>query len=91
MRKKGYSEKIINTIKLLYSQTYIQIGSERVKIKKGVVQGGLLSPKLFNLFYDTLIDKLDNLGIFITAYADDVTILTESNPKLTEAIKEVKN
>ena len=38
------------------------------------MQGGILSPKLFNIFYDTLINKIDNLKYFIIAYADDVTI-----------------
>ena len=43
-------------------------------IRIGVVQGGIISPKLFNIFYDTLIEKIDNLKYFIIAYADDVSI-----------------
>ena len=45
-----------------------------MNIRIGVIQGGILSPKLFNIFYDTLINKIDNLKYFIIAYADDVTI-----------------
>ncbi len=33
-----------------------------------------VSAKLFNIFYDSLIEKLDNLKFFIIAYADDITI-----------------
>jgi len=43
-------------------------------IRIGVVQGGIISPKLFNIFYDTLIEKIDKLKYFIIAYADDVSI-----------------
>ena len=43
-------------------------------MRKGVIQGGILSPKLFNIFYDSLIDKIDKLKYFIIAYADDITI-----------------
>ena len=39
-----------------------------------MVQGGIISPKLFNIFYDTLIEKIDNLKYFVIAYADDITI-----------------
>ena len=39
-----------------------------------MVQGGILSPKLFNIFYDTLLDKLEKLEVFIMAYADDIVI-----------------
>ena len=37
------------------------VDGEKIKIKKGVIQGGILSPKLFNIFYDKLIEKLDKL------------------------------
>ena len=43
-------------------------------MRKGVIQGAILSPKLFNIFYDTLIEKIDNLKYFIIAYADDISI-----------------
>ena len=41
-----------------------------------MIQGGILSPKLFNIFYDTLLDKLEKEGIFFIAYADDIVIAT---------------
>ena len=48
-------------------------------IRIGVLQGGILSPKLFNIFYDTLVRKIANLKYFIIAYADDVTIAATSD------------
>ena len=74
LERKGYSIEVINTIKWLYSQTAIQINDKQLDIKIGTIQGGILSPKLFNIFYDTLISKLDNLKYFIITYADDVSI-----------------
>ena len=45
-----------------------------MNIRIGVIQGGILSPKLFNIFYDTLINRIDNLKYFIIAYSDIVKI-----------------
>ena len=87
MHKKGYSEEIINTIKWLYNQTKINIDDELISIKKGVIQGGILSPKLFNIFYDTLLDKLERVNLFMIAYADDVVIATKGVNQITLAIK----
>ena len=56
-----------------------------------MVQGGILSPKLFNIFYDTLINKIDNLGFFIIAYADDITIAVINNKDIKNTTKEVEN
>ena len=54
---------------------------------RGVIQGGILSPKLFNIFYDTLIEKLDNLKIFMIAYADDIVIAQTSLVAIIKALK----
>ena len=56
-----------------------------------MVQGGILSPKLFNIFYDTLINKIDNLGLFIISYADDITIAVINNKDIKNTTKEVEN
>ena len=56
---------------------------------RGVIQGGILSPKLFNIFYDTLIEKLDNLKIFMIAYADDIVIAQTSKIAIIKALKVV--
>ena len=74
LEKKRYSQELINTIKWLYAQTALEVKGKLEYIRIGVIQGGILSPKLFNIFYDTLINKIDNLKYFIIAYADDVTI-----------------
>ena len=56
-----------------------------VYILRGIRQGGLTSPALFNMFYQTLINKLceSNLGVIINnrkyntlCYADDVILMS---------------
>ena len=73
-----------------YSDLYAKIKwnnqlSEAIPILKGTRQGGLSSPVLFNMFYKSLIDKLNSStdGIIIDkhiynalCYADDVMLMS---------------
>ena len=64
--------------------------SEEFKIKRGVRQGCILSPKLFNLYTENVFREIDNLdgvkigGININnlRYADDTALLAESEEQL---------
>ena len=67
----------------MYNQTKLDINGLKIHIRKGVIQGGILSPKLFNIFYDTLLDKLEKLEVFILAYADDIVIAIIGKIKIT--------
>ena len=51
-----------------------------------MIQGGILSPKLFNIFYDTLIERLEKHGIFIMAYADDIVLAMLGRTKMKQVI-----
>jgi len=42
---------------------------------KGCLQGGVLSPLLWNIVLDTLINHLTNNGFYTVANADDIVIL----------------
>ena len=65
------------------------VQNEKYYIRVGVIQGGILSPKLFNIFYDSLINKLDNLKYFIIAYADDITIAVIEHDHIIMLLEEV--
>lgn len=69
---------LLNTIKLLYKNLYATIDSPNdcVKIKRGVLQGGILSPYFFNIFIDDLANELIINGFKIYLFADDLAILT---------------
>ena len=75
--------------------------SEEWKINNGVRQGGVLSGLLFNVYINSLIEKISSLkqgckiGIHssnIIAYADDIVLLAPSKKALQmlleEAVKE---
>ena len=64
LKKKGYSEDIIDAIQWIYSNTYIDIDGTLVRVDKGVIQGGILSPALFTIFYDTLLTRLGRFKYF---------------------------
>ena len=63
----GISKEIIGTIKLLYSRAKLKISNnnECINVNNGVLQGSLISPMLFDLYINDLINELDiNLLMF---------------------------
>jgi hypothetical protein len=63
------SDKLIRLLKLLHSKikAQVRIGgklSEAFEIETGLMQGGIISPMLFNIFFDYVIRKvIDEAGI----------------------------
>ena len=92
LSKAGVPDKEINKIKSLYLQQkstvrYENETSEEITIKRGVRQGCILSPCMFNIYTEYLIREAleDGEGININGqtitnirYADDTIILAES-------------
>ncbi|VEN54447.1 unnamed protein product [Callosobruchus maculatus] len=63
MIQKGIPQKIINIVKELYKDATSQVlhkghKGERISIKRGVKQGCVLSPLLFNIVLDCLMRKI---------------------------------
>jgi hypothetical protein len=77
MEKMNIHQKIINTIKFIYSHAKTQINknTETININKGVLQGGILSPTLFNLYLTDLIDDLNKISNDVPTYADDIALI----------------
>ena len=54
----GINIEIVNTIKLLYSRAKLKISnvSENINVNNVVLQGNIISPMLFDLYINDLID-----------------------------------
>ena len=67
-------------LRTLYSKTTLTVGNQKVQMNKGVMQGSIISPALFNIFIEPLLRKLNvefNMED-IFAYADDIAVCVYS-------------
>jgi hypothetical protein len=74
----GISQKALRIIKCIYNDFKIDINSNTVRIKRGVLQGSLISPFLFNFYLNDLIQQLGRVVPIdnVFGYADDLLIVT---------------
>lgn len=102
MKDGGYPQHLINTIKSLYCNSKIIINTGRNKtqeifINRGVRQGCTLSPTLFNIYINDLIQKWKilvnpgikvnfNTSVNILLYADDVVIIQNNEDDLQRSL-----
>jgi hypothetical protein len=84
---KGLSEVVVNTIKLIYSNSKLKVNtlSDTININGGVLQGSIISPMLFNVYIDDLIRKLKKECFEVLAYADDIAVICTGEAQLSNA------
>ena len=87
MRKLNISDELINSIRWMYKQTKFWVNDKEINIGAGVIQGGVLSPTLFLIMFNDLIEKLDKEGIKVFAYADDLAGIRWNEYKLSRTIR----
>ena len=99
----GINGKIYEAIKQLYRQTTscIKLNSSTTEwfdVKSGVRQGDSLSPTLFNIYINDLVNELNSLNIGINIngrqiccllYADDIVIFCNSEENLQKLLDRV--
>jgi hypothetical protein len=88
MEKKGYSEEIINAVKKIYSSARMRLNTlqKHINVNRGVLQGGILSPWLFNIYIDDLIGELKGKAFEVLAYADDLAVICANKEELDRVI-----
>lgn len=102
----GFPKHIVALIQTLYSsqRAAVQVEGENTlwfSVKRGVRQGCIISPALFNIYSELIMRKaIDNyeggtsIGgrtISNLRYADDVALLAESEAELKTLLKSVSN
>ena len=90
--EKKVNETVVNAVRQIYSKTLMQTNERRkpVQTSKGVMQGGVLSPKLFALYINDMLTALNSYGIAAWALADDIVIATRGEYHLSLAVKTLR-
>ena len=80
----------------MYQESQVVIGKHSFSANLGVVQGGVLSPMLFNVYLEEALGSTQKLREMVNrgdllAFADDMLIMTNSKAEMTQAIQELDN
>ena len=80
----------------MYQKSQVLIGRHSISGDLGVVQGGVLSPMLFNVYLEEALRTTYKLREMVNrgdllAFADDMLILTNSKAEMTQAIQELES
>jgi hypothetical protein len=88
----GLDQDIINTIQKLYSQAGVKTDflNEKIHVNNGVLQGSIISPMLFNIYINDLIENLEGKAYETLAYADDLAIICKDKESLQEVMRTIE-
>ena len=87
MRKKGIPEALATAVTSLCigARTKVKVGthlSEEFEVNVGVDQGSALSPMLFDIVVDVVMNEMKEGSLQKILYTDDIVLIAESMAEL---------
>ena len=84
--KNIINKEEVNLLKFLHNNLKIKIGNFSTYMERGLVQGSMISPFLFNIYFEDILKILkEKCDINIYAFADDLLLTTKDRKNLINA------
>ena len=89
--ERGVDHKVVNSLIKQMNSTYMSLDLiNYIIVNRGVGQGKLTSPILFNIYIDDLLDELEKIVDTVLAFADDTCFVCDDYNKLVKAINVIE-
>ena len=74
-------------VRAIHANSKVLINGIGTILTRGLPQGSVLSPHLFNIFIDPLIRNLTGVNADVWAYADDIALRFKSQKEFDEKLR----
>lgn len=83
LREKGIlDQEKLQLLKFLLTKQKICFGSKYITTSNGVAQGSSISPALFSIYIESLIQSVESQCVDMVLYADDIVMICETEDQV---------